>query len=154
MSMTGRRALDRKAGASGSPGLGAGEKYAGESVASKIARIRQVMKEHHATVHILSGLDDIAWLLNIRKNTGASINLLPLAHVLMTMDALTLFIDSSRFDDGVNAYLKENGVTLAPYGDIYRAVKELRNETILLEPDKVNYAMYKSIHESVSWRRP
>ena len=124
------------------------EKYAGESVASKIARIRQVMKEHHATVHILSGLDDIAWLLNIRKNTGASINLLPLAHVLMTMDALTLFIDSSRFDDGVNAYLKENGVTLAPYGDIYRAVKELRNETILLEPDKVNYAMYKSIHES------
>ena len=44
-------------------------KYAGETVAEKLARLRTAMKKEHATVHILSSLDDVAWLFNIRKNS-------------------------------------------------------------------------------------
>lgn len=123
------------------------EKYAGETAGSKIGRLRSAMKEKKATAHILSGLDDIAWLLNIRKHSEDG-NLLPMAHVIATEDSLRLFIDSSRITENVRVYFAENGVSLADYGEIYEAVASLRNETVLLEPVKVNLRLYESIHGS------
>ena len=54
------------------------ERYSGETAVSKLSRLRAAMKEQKATVHLLSSLDDIAWLLNIRKQSEDG-NLLPLA---------------------------------------------------------------------------
>lgn len=123
------------------------ECYTGESLKSKIARLRAEMKKRNAGVHILSGLDDIAWLLNIRKDAGDG-NPLPAAHMIVTETLACLFIDSSLFNEEVNTYFRENGVTVKPYGAIYEAAAALRSETILLEPEKINYALYQSIDES------
>lgn len=123
------------------------ERYAGEPAAEKIGRLRQAVKETGASVHVLSSLDDIAWLFNIRKNSEDG-NLLPPAHALITEDSLTLFIDSGRFTEELKAYFNGNGVTLAPYEGIYEAVSGLRSENILLEPAKVNFALFKGIDGS------
>lgn len=121
-----------------------GVEYAGETTASKVARLREKMAEYKASVHILSSLDDIAWLFNIRKNSADG-NLLPTAHAIVTADSIRLFMNDAKLTDEVKTYLKENGVSLEPYGDIYGAVSEIRSEVILLEPDKVNFALYSAI---------
>lgn len=123
------------------------EQYAGESLAGKVGRLRGEMKKNGATVHVLSGLDDIAWLLNIRKEAPDA-QVLAAAHMLITLDSLWLFIDSSRMKEEVAAYFKENGVTVRPYEEIYGAAAALRSEKILLEPGKINFALWKSIDES------
>ncbi|MBQ2022437.1 MAG: aminopeptidase P family protein, partial [Lachnospiraceae bacterium] len=97
--------------------------------------------------HVISTLDDIAWLLNIRKETTDG-NVLPTAHVLVAKDSLRLFINSSRCSDEVMAYFAENNIQVEKYEDIYEAVAAVKEQKILLEPDKVNYALSSSIDAS------
>lgn len=123
------------------------ESFAGESVKSKAARLRAEMEKAGADLHVISTLDDIAWLLNIRKESTDG-NVLPTAHVIVTKDTLRLFINSSRCSEAVMAYFAENGVTVENYGDIYDAVAAVRGQKILLEPNKLNYALYSSVDSS------
>lgn len=124
-----------------------GEQYAGESFESKLSRLRSAMKEQGATVHVLSGLDDVAWLFNMRMEPEDG-NLLPAAHAVVTEAGVRLFINHEKFTSEVSDYFCENGVTVEDYGDIYGAVAALQEEKILLEPAKVNYALFCSIDGS------
>ena len=123
------------------------EEFSGESTQSKVARLRAEMEEKGADLHVISTLDDIAWLLNIRKETTDG-NVLPTAHVLVAKDSLRLFINSSRCSDEVMAYFAENNIQVDKYEDIYEAVAAVKEQKILLEPDKVNYALSSSIDAS------
>ena len=123
------------------------EEFSGESTQSKVARVRAEMEEKGADLHVISTLDDIAWLLNIRKETTDG-NVLPTAHVLVAKDSLRLFINSSRCSDEVMAYFAENNIQVEKYEDIYEAVAAVKEQKILLEPDKVNYALSSSIDAS------
>lgn len=123
------------------------EQFAGESTASKVARVRVEMEAKGADMHIVSTLDDIAWLLNIRKETTDG-KVLPTAHVIVTKDALRLFIDNKNCSESVMAYFAENSITVEDYNGIYEAVGAVRDQKILLEPDKVNYALFASIDAS------
>lgn len=123
------------------------ERYSGETAGSKLKRLREAMKEKGASVHLLSSLDDIAWLFNIRKQSEDG-NLLPLAHAVITENSARLFLDSSGSSEDLKAYFAGWEVSLEPYGDVYRAVSELRDETILLEPEKINFALYGSVDSS------
>ena len=107
------------------------EQFAGESTASKVARVRAEMERKGASMHVISTLDDIAWLLNIRKETTDG-NVLPTAHVIVTMDGLRLFIDSRNCSEAVMAYFADNQITVEAYEDIYEAVGAVRGEKILL----------------------
>ena len=89
-------------------------KYAGETVAEKLARLRTAMKKEHATVHILSSLDDVAWLFNIRKNSDDG-NVLAPAFTLITEDEARLFINSRKFSPELCAYFEENHVAIEKY---------------------------------------
>ena len=123
------------------------DEFSGESTQSKVARLREEMEEKGADLHVISTLDDIAWLLNIRKETTDG-NVLPTAHVLVAKDSLRLFINSSRCSDEVMAYFAENNIQVEKYEDIYGAVAAVKEQKILLEPDKVNYALSSSIDAS------
>ena len=70
------------------------ERYAGKSALDKIADVREAMEKVHASVHVLTSLDDIAWLLNIRGN-DILYNPVVLSYALVTMDQLYLFVNSS-----------------------------------------------------------
>lgn len=120
------------------------EEFSGESTQSKVARLRAEMEVKGADLHVISTLDDIAWLLNIRKETTDG-NVLPTAHVMVTKDTLRLFINSSRCSEEVMAYFAENDIQVEDYEGIYDAVAAVKGQKILLEPDKVNYALSSSI---------
>jgi Xaa-Pro aminopeptidase len=123
------------------------ESYAGLASSEKIKELRSKMKKEKATAHVLTTLDDIAWLLNIRGN---DIECTPvvLAYALITLDEFSLFINDQVLNDEVKAYLNELGVSICPYDSIYEAVGQLKDQKILLETGKVNYSIVKGIGDS------
>ena len=123
------------------------ERFAGKSAKDKIRELREDMKRERASVHILTTLDDIAWLLNIRGNDIAC-NPMVLSYAMITEQDFYLYIHSEVINEEVSSYLKEQGVTVKEYEEIYTMVSELRNETILLEKGCTNYAIYSSIDHS------
>lgn len=135
---------------SGEPVFVLEEKYAGESVASKLSRVREVMMDNRATVHVIASLDDVAWLTNLRGN---DIEFYPLifSYVLVTMDGMDLFIDEKKLNEAAKALLAENNITIKPYNDIYEAIKEIpAGESVMIDPMKMNYALYNNIPEGVA----
>ena len=93
-------------------------KWAGESRADKIARIRKAMEEKEADAFVLTSLDDIAWLLNIR---GGDVHCCPvvLSYLVMTQKEIKLFANEKAFPADVLSALAEDGVTLLPYDSVY-----------------------------------
>ncbi len=124
-----------------------GTEYTGEDAKSKIGRLRKEMDACGATHHILSSLDDIAWLLNIRMDPVNG-NVLPAAHMIIEENDIRLFMNSSRFDSALSGYMEENGIQVRPYEAVYEETSAIRSGVILLEPGKVNYALFSGIHES------
>lgn len=135
---------------SGEPVFVLEEKYAGESVASKLSHVREVMMDNRATVHVIASLDDVAWLTNLRGN---DIEFYPLifSYVLVTMDGMDLFIDEKKLNEAAKTLLAENNITIKPYNDIYEAIKEIpAGESVMIDPMKMNYALYNNIPEGVA----
>lgn len=131
------------------PAFALGVEYAGESVESKIGRVREAMKEAGATAHIITALDDVAWLLNIRGN---DIEFFPLvlSYAIVTMDKVDLFIDDRKLSAEMKSDLEKDGVVIHPYNDVYEAVKAFTaDDTLLIDPDRMNYALYNNIGEGV-----
>ena len=124
-----------------------GENYAGKSSSQKIEELRSQMKKEKATVHVLTTLDDIAWLLNIRGN-DVDCNPVVLSYAMVTLDRFYLFLNDQVLNEEGKSYLKGLGVTVCPYNDIYMAVGQLRNQKVLLETSKTNYAIFRSIDSS------
>lgn len=128
------------------------EKYAGESTASKLGRVRGKMKEQGADVHLLTSLDDIAWLLNIRGNDVAYCPLV-LSYLVLYTDCGELFADKRKFSSELKAALAGNGIVIRPYDEIGKAVSELpASSCVLLDPDRVNYALYRRLPENIKVR--
>ncbi|MBR4129696.1 MAG: aminopeptidase P family protein [Bacteroidaceae bacterium] len=88
--------------------------FSGESAESKIERVRQALREQKAEGILISQLDEIAWLLNMR---GSDVHCNPVfvSYVLLTLDEVTLFIDSEKLDETAENYLKNIGVKVRPY---------------------------------------
>lgn len=125
------------------------EKYAGKSSAQKLQELREVMAKKGATVHIITTLDDIAWLFNIRGNDIAY-NPVVLSYAVITMEQAYLFIDRDKLDSSVQTLLSADNVTLKAYNDIYEFVKTFTpDESILLNSRKVNYAIYCNIDSNI-----
>lgn len=124
------------------------ERYAGKSAAEKLTDLRAAMEKEGASVHVLTTLDDIAWLLNLRGGDVAC-NPVFLAYLAVTEKAAFLFMDPKALDEAVRGYLEGLSVTVCPYDDIYPFVKDLQDETLLIEESMVNYRLVRSIHPSV-----
>lgn len=121
--------------------------YAGRSAQDKLADIRSRMVEMEADRYLLSSLDDIAWLFNIR---GGDVLHCPvtLAHALVSQEQATLFVDESKIDGAVQASLKDEGIDIAPYDLISEILEELGSgTTIVLDDRRVNALLRQSIPE-------
>ena len=128
--------------------------YAGEATHDKIARIRQALRETHADGMLMAALDDIAWTLNLR---GTDVHCSPVfvSYLLISTTDVTLYINKAKLSPEVVDYLKSEGVGLAPYDEISKGLKDYFEYNILLDPNEVNYALYKSaVREIVEEESP
>lgn len=121
------------------------EKYAGETMAQKVLRVREKMAEAGVGVHILTSLDDIAWLYNLRGSDIANTPVF-MAYTMISSESVLLFIDSDKLTAETRNYLKENHVEVMPYNAIYEWLTWVdKDETVLLDLNKVNYAIVKGL---------
>lgn len=130
------------------------ERYSGESAASKIERLRKKMREEGATMHIITALDDIAWLLNIRGNDVESCPLV-LAYCVLTMNQVLLFAGevhekSKVWPAEMQQYLKENGVELRAYDAFYQYVSDIHKEKVLLCKARINCRLDRELSSDVT----
>ena len=95
-------------------------------------------------MHIITTLDDIVWLFNIRGN-DIPCNPVVLSYLMVTGENLFFYVNPQVISDEVRSYLESLGVTIRPYNDIYADVKELKNHSVLLEKSRVNFAIYESV---------
>jgi len=123
--------------------------YAGLTRGEKLARLRKEMQRKGANVHLLTSLDDIAWLLNIR---GADVpnNPVTIAYVLVTEDSCVLCIDLKKVPAEVQLELEEEGIKLQPYDSIKNLLQNLPDQTVILvNPESVNGDLYYAINPAV-----
>lgn len=124
-------------------------KYAGKSREDKIQDVRDAMKEAGANVHIISSMDDIVWLLNIRGN-DIIYNPVVMSYVMVTMEQVHFYVQEEAVSEQVRAELEKAGVMLHDYFAIYEDVKALADESkIMLEDACTNYTLYKNLPENV-----
>ncbi|CAN6961726.1 MULTISPECIES: aminopeptidase P family protein [unclassified Psychrobacter] len=113
------------------------EQFLAQSATSKLAAVRAGMADAGATHHLLSSLDDIAWLTNLR---GADVDYNPvfLSHMLISADKATLFVDNNKVSADIAKSLKDRGIALADYEAVQEALGALTPEDLLLlDPSKV-----------------
>ena len=123
------------------------EKYCGKSAGEKIGDLRRAMKRAGADVHVLTALDDIVWLLNIRGN-DVPCNPVVLSYLVVTDSQVLFFVQEEALGDEVKAYLNGLGVTVRPYDSIYEYVKTLRDQAVMVEKSRVNYALCHNLDSS------
>ena len=118
--------------------------YAGESAHEKIGRIRQALRERHADGMLMAALDDIAWTLNLR-GTDVHCNPVFVAYLLISSKDVTLYINQKKLTPEVMAYLKTEGVMVDSYENVTKGLNDYFEYNILLDPDEMNYALYKTV---------
>ena len=127
-----------------------GEELAGESTESKLARIREVMKAEGADVHVVTSLDDVCWILNVRGNDVAYSPLL-LSYMIISMDQVDLYVDETKLNAEIRAEFDANHIVLHPYNAVYEDLKKYgKDNTLLIDPDRMNYALYYNISEDAA----
>ena len=123
--------------------------YAIHSRTEKLAQVRNAMKQAGASHHIVSALDEIAWVLNLR-GSDVEYNPVFLSHLLIDANGATLFIDASRLDAKLQAALADDKVRLAPYQSFNDALRALPRDTnLLLAPAQVAAALAHAIPDHV-----
>ncbi len=115
--------------------------YTGASYEEKLQSIKIEMNKHNADVHILSSLEDQAWLYNLRANDIVHTPVF-LAFTMITQSSTTLFIDTRKINAMVEKYLDEHDIIVKPYHEIYSAVKQIKSKNLLMNLNKINYYLY------------
>lgn len=133
------------------------EEYAGESVEEKLTRVREEMKKEEAGIHVLTSLDDIAWLYNIRSNDVECCPVV-LAYTMVTKDRALLFAEegfAAGEDTSARERMEKAGVEIYPYDRFYemlssvaaQAAKEEQVSGIWIDESRVNFRVLKELQK-------
>ena len=118
--------------------------YAGETLASKVARIRKSLRGLHADGMLVSALDDIAWTLNLR-GTDVHCNPVFVSYLLIESDKVSLFVDDNKLSPEVKQYLQDNQVSLYKYNKVEKCLESYSEYNILLDGNETSYYLWKTV---------
>lgn len=125
------------------------EKFTGESVEKKLTRVRNILEEENCDVNIITSLDDIAWIFNIRGNDVKN-NPVNLAYAAITVDKAVLYIGEEKLNSEVEKYLYKNGVEVRDYFEIYEDMERVSNSNIIMmDLNKANYTIFKKLNPEI-----
>lgn len=121
--------------------------YAGESTTSKINRIREYLQAHHADGLLITALDEIAWILNLR---GKDVHCNPVfvSYLLISQDSVTFFVNEEKLPDDVRNYLLDEAVSVEPYEAVLDKVKGYKGRRLLMDPTSVNYNLVTAVDKT------
>ena len=121
--------------------------FTGKTFEAKLTEIVSKMKEQECNVHIISSLEDQAWLYNMRANDIEHTPVF-LSYTIVLDNQCYLFIDQRKIDKTIEKYLKDNNVIINNYEDFYSFIKLIKNQRILVDFNKINYTTYLLIKDN------
>lgn len=124
------------------------EKTTGESVESKIDRIKEQLAANRADAHLVSSLDDLAWILNIRGN-DVKCNPVVLGFLLIEQERSTLYIDRAKLHQRDQDTLYAAGVSLSPYDEAFEVLGSIDAKRIWIDPKRTCFTVFDSIGDRV-----
>ncbi|MBL8334337.1 MAG: aminopeptidase P family protein [Rubrivivax sp.] len=123
--------------------------HATQSRAQRLAAVREAMSRHGASHHLVSSVDDVAWITSLRGN-DVNYNPVFLAHLLLDAGGAQLFIGDRKIDAALAATLAADGVQLRPYGQAAAALGALpAGATLLVDPKRVTYGLRQAVAAGV-----
>lgn len=123
-----------------------GIKYAGKSRVEKLNKVRANMSTKGANYYLLTSLDDIAWLLNIRGNDVPN-NPVVISNVVVGEDKCYLFVDSSKVTHDIRLELETDGIKIKGYNEIHQILNQLTiDDSVIFDINKTSISMYNSIN--------
>ena len=120
-------------------------KFAGETVASKLERIRKAIAKQQADGILVSALDEIAWTLNLRGN-DVHCNPVFVAYLLIKTTKATLFIDSEKLTTEVKNYLEKENITIKDYNELLSALQTYNGKALLINSNEMSHKVYNTIN--------
>lgn len=124
-------------------------KYSGKSTKEKLIKVREAMEKKNASAFILTSLDDIAWLFNIRGN-DIPCNPVVLSYAVITKENAYFFADVSVIDDTIQKEFEKDQIEIKEYEEIYAFVKEMKNdEVVLCDTSRVNYKLFRMLDSDI-----
>lgn len=125
------------------------EKFTGQSTLNKLAAVRAAMQQHKVSHHLISSLDDMAWLFNLRGQ-DVSYNPVVLSFALITEKQAFLYINANKLSNEDKASLTQSGVEILAYETVAKDLQFLpEGSSILIDPKRNCFALYKLIPNSV-----
>lgn len=118
--------------------------YAGESLPAKLKRIRVQLRGMGVCGMLVSALDDIAWILNLRCS-DIHCNPVFVSYLLLTQDEATLFVDRRKLTGEVSSYLSDNRVRVEEYTHVYEALKRYDEYNILMDGSETAYTLFHAV---------
>lgn len=122
-------------------------RYAGVSMEDKLAQVRQAMTREGCASFIITKIDEIAWLFNIRAHDIPHFPV-ALAYATIEKEKATIYIDASRLDDESKALFEQNQISVKLYDSIYEDVCSLQGP-VLVDPHFVNSRLALLVQEKL-----
>lgn len=118
-------------------------KYSGRETEDKIQWLRRELSTMGCSHILLSGLDQIAWLFNIRSH-DILYNPVAIAYALVDSRYATLFITETKVGEGVKKTLRAQGVDIAPYESLTALLKGLSPDSVFMaDGDTLNHSLFQ-----------
>lgn len=121
--------------------------FAGETVEEKIEKVRNLLCDENATAYILTTLDDIAWLLNIRGSDVKN-NPVVISYVLITLEEVVFYVYSNKLPFIIRENLMRSGIKCKEYDEVFKGISALENENIMFSPKDTNIKLVHAINET------
>lgn len=125
------------------------ESVTGEGIEQKLEKLRQLLRDAHADFHLISSLDDIAWLFNVR-GSDVKCNPVVLAFALISHDNATIFIDPAKVSNDNKRDLLNHNVMIKEYHEIDTAISTIKNGTIFIDPKRTCFRLFKLINPIIN----
>ena len=121
--------------------------YSGESAASKISRLRAELERLGVDGMLVTMLDEIAWLTNLRGN-DVEYNPVVVSYMIVTAETATLYVNKEKLTPEIESYLAGEGISIADYDSIWSALESYDKETLLMQPNRCNRAAVECMNNA------
>lgn len=123
------------------------EKYAGKSISEKLTQVREAMKGYNCRSHIVTKIDEIAWLYNLRAHDVPHFPV-ALAYTIIKENDAMIYIDASRLDEESKTLFAQNHIQVKDYEAIYEDVKTLEGP-VLVDGNFVNSKIVYNLNTEI-----
>ena len=119
-------------------------KYSGESTSSKVSRVRKHLLDCGADGLLVTALDEIAWVLNLR---GSDVHCNPVfvSYLLISPEKITLYINNVKLPDDVKAYLMSEHIDVQAYESVVEGLRLYVGKSLLVDMSSTNYSLATAV---------